>query len=124
MRVDGQPGTNALMLPLAYSIGVILNTFLHWIMFEKSYRGFSKPVLETFFHSLSASIIMGYVSFICLRAFSLVFPLEKVWGIFMQGFCSGIIGFARLKLKAHTPMQVYSGFALGFLIEFLLMLLY
>jgi len=94
LRVDGQPGTNALMLPLAYSIGVILNTFLHWIMFEKSYKGFSKPVLETFFHSLSASIIMGYVSFICLRAFSLVFPLEKVWGIFMQGFCSGIIGLA------------------------------
>ncbi len=39
-------------------------------------------------------------------------------------FCSGIIGFARLKLKAHTPMQVYSGFALGFLVEFVLMLFY
>lgn len=28
---------------------------------------------------------------------------------------SGLVGFARLKLEAHTPAQVYFGFALGFL---------
>ncbi|MCU0371215.1 MAG: hypothetical protein MUC31_07360 [Bacteroidales bacterium] len=28
---------------------------------------------------------------------------------------SGLTGFARLKLQAHTPGQIYSGFALGFL---------
>jgi len=28
---------------------------------------------------------------------------------------SGLTGFARLKLNAHTPAQIYSGFALGFL---------
>jgi membrane-associated phospholipid phosphatase len=27
---------------------------------------------------------------------------------------AGITGFARLKLKAHTPAQIYAGFALGF----------
>jgi len=37
---------------------------------------------------------------------------------------SGIVGFARLKLMAHTPAQVYSGFVLGFMIELLLMLFY
>ncbi len=94
LRVDGQNGTNALMLPLAYSIGVILNTVLHWVTFEKSYKGFSKPVLETLFHSFSASVIAGFVAFLSLRVFALVFPLEKVWGIFMQGFCSGILGLA------------------------------
>ncbi|MEI6396735.1 MAG: lipid II flippase MurJ [Candidatus Taylorbacteria bacterium] len=92
LRVDGQTGTNALMLPLAYSIGVILNTVLHWVTFEKSYKGFSKPVLETFFHSFSASVIAGAIAFMGLRIFANVFPLEKVWGIFMQGFCSGILG--------------------------------
>lgn len=92
LRVDGQKGTNALMLPLAYSIGVILNTVMHWVMFEKSYKGFSKPVLETLFHSFSASVIAGTIAFMGLRIFALVFPLAKVWGIFMQGFCSGILG--------------------------------
>jgi membrane-associated phospholipid phosphatase len=27
---------------------------------------------------------------------------------------SGLIGFARLKLQAHTPAQIYAGFVLGF----------
>jgi len=32
-------------------------------------------------------------------------------------FFSGILAYARLKLNAHTPSQVYSGFALGFIVE-------
>lgn len=37
---------------------------------------------------------------------------------------SGFVGFARLKLNAHTPAQVYSGFLLGFFVELLLMIYY
>ncbi len=37
---------------------------------------------------------------------------------------SGLVGYARLKLKAHTPAQVYTGFLLGFFIELGLMLYY
>lgn len=37
---------------------------------------------------------------------------------------SGLIGHARLKLNAHTPSQVYCGFALGLLVELVLMLFY
>ena len=48
--------------------------------------------MATFFQSFSASIIMGYVSFESLRIFSAIFPLTKIWGIFMQGFCAAIVG--------------------------------
>ncbi|OFY86381.1 MAG: hypothetical protein A3F72_11315 [Bacteroidetes bacterium RIFCSPLOWO2_12_FULL_35_15] len=37
---------------------------------------------------------------------------------------SGIVAYARLRLKTHTPSQVYSGFALGFFVELLLMIFY
>ena len=37
---------------------------------------------------------------------------------------SGVVAYARLKLNAHTPSQVYSGFGLGFLVELLLMVFY
>lgn len=37
---------------------------------------------------------------------------------------SGLVGFARLKLNAHTPAQVYTGFLLGFLVELFLMIYY
>jgi putative peptidoglycan lipid II flippase len=91
LKVDGQTGTIVLTLALAYSLGVILNTILHWWTFERSYPGFTKPVLSTLYHSFAASIIMGFAAFEGLRFFSF-FPQEKVWGIFMQGFCAGIFG--------------------------------
>jgi membrane-associated phospholipid phosphatase len=37
---------------------------------------------------------------------------------------SGIVGYARLKLNAHTPSQIYTGFTLGFFVELLLMIFY
>lgn len=32
---------------------------------------------------------------------------------------SGFVGFARLRLNAHNPLQVYAGFLLGFVCEFM-----
>ena len=37
---------------------------------------------------------------------------------------AGIVGYARLRLKAHTPAQIYTGFLIGFLAEFFIVLLY
>ena len=96
LKVGGQSGTSVLMLALAYSIGTILNAILHWWTFERAYPGFTRPVLSTLFHSFAASVIMGYASFLSLRIFAAVFPLTKVWGIFLQGFCAGIIGLVVL----------------------------
>lgn len=94
LKVAGQPGTSALVLALAYSLGVILNTVLHWWMFTKKFSGFTRPVLSTLFHAFSASVIMGYAAFLGLRLFALVFPLTKVWGVFLQGLCAGLFGLA------------------------------
>jgi putative peptidoglycan lipid II flippase len=91
-KVSGQKGTSVLVLPLAYSIGVFLNTVLHWYTFEKDYPGFTKPVLASLFQSFSASVIMGYVAFISLRFFNIFFPLTKAWNVFFQGFLAGIVG--------------------------------
>lgn len=92
LKVSGQPGTSVLVLGLAFSIGVLLNTVFHWFAFERSHPGFSKPVIATLFHSFSASVIMGYAAYLSLRIFAAAFPLERVWGIFMQGLCAGIVG--------------------------------
>jgi putative peptidoglycan lipid II flippase len=91
-KVSDQAGTSILVLPLAFSIGVLVNTYLHWHIFEKDYPGFTRPVISTLFQSFSASIIMGYVTFLSLRFFNLFFTLEKAWGVFLQGFCAGIVG--------------------------------
>ncbi len=91
-KVSDQVGTSILVLPLAFTSGILLNTFLHWYMFEKDYRGFSRPVIATLFQSFAASVIMGYVTFLSLRFFNIFFPLTKAWNVFLQGFCAGIVG--------------------------------
>lgn len=98
LKVSGQAGTLVLLLPFAYSAGILLNTLLHWLMFENDYPGFSKPVLFTLFHSFAASVIMGYTTFASLRLFD-IFPMEKVWGVFLQGFLAGICGITALILS-------------------------
>ena len=50
--------------------------------------------------------------------------LDMLFVLMVVLFCSGIVGYARLKLKAHTPSQVYAGFGLGFFVELLLMIFY
>jgi putative peptidoglycan lipid II flippase len=92
LKVGDQGGTGVLVLGLAYSIGVIVNTILHWWVFARSYPSFTRPVLSALFHSFSASVITGYAAFLSLRVFNAIFPLTKVWGVFMQGFCAGIFG--------------------------------
>lgn len=47
------------------------------------------------------------------------YMLVSYWLIIFSFFIAGIIGSARLKLKAHSPAQVYSGFIVGVLSLFL-----
>lgn len=93
-RIDDVPGSVMLMLPLGFSIGVTINMLLHWIAFEIDFRGYTASVARSLFQILSASIIMGSVTYWFLGVFNLRFDLNTFFGIFLQGFLSGIIGIA------------------------------
>ncbi len=97
-KVENLSGSSVLMLPLAYTVGVLLNTVFHWVMFHRDFNQFSRPVLRTLYESLGASVIMGYVAYLSLNLFDDVFNLSTVAGIFFQGFCAGIIGIAAFML--------------------------
>ncbi|MBU6370859.1 MAG: murein biosynthesis integral membrane protein MurJ [Patescibacteria group bacterium] len=93
-RVDGLPGTEVLALALGFSIAQIVNCVMLWIWFSREHPGFAAPLYRTLFQSFSASVIMGFVSYLALNFFSVIFNLNKVAGIFMQGFLSGLVGIA------------------------------
>ncbi|MES2437208.1 MAG: murein biosynthesis integral membrane protein MurJ [Patescibacteria group bacterium] len=92
LRVEDIPGSAVLMLPLGFTIGATINMILHWISFEREFRGYSKDVLRTLFQSLGAAIIMGAVTHQFLNVFAIVFDINTFAGIFFQGFISGILG--------------------------------
>jgi putative peptidoglycan lipid II flippase len=91
-RVSDIEGTAVLMLPLGYTIAVGINCLLLWICLGQEFSGFTRSLRATLFHSFSASVIMGLVTYFSLNIFDKIFDLDTVFGIFMQGFLSGIIG--------------------------------
>ncbi len=93
-KVSDISGSIVLVLPLAYSIGTTINALWHWVAFQREFPGFSAPVLKTFFASFSSSVIMGYVTYLFLNVFDKIFSINTLVGIFLQGFCSGILGIA------------------------------
>jgi len=96
LKVSGIPGTVVLMLPLGFSVGVLLNLLIHWIGFQGEFPTYSPSVLRTFFEVTGASVIMGYVTYIFLNIFANNFPhifnLDTLRGVFLQGFLAGSLG--------------------------------
>lgn len=92
LRVEGIEGTSVLMLPLSYSLAVLINALLFWIAFQKDFKRFSKTLSRTFFESLAAAIALAVVARQMLNVLDDVFDLNTFIGIFGQGFIAGIVG--------------------------------
>lgn len=93
LKVEDISGTDVLMLPLAYSMGTILNFILFWIFVKKDFMQKKEQFIsKTFFQVLGASFFVGLVSYLSLNTFSEIFSMNKFWGILLQGFISGIFG--------------------------------
>jgi len=92
LRVTNLPGTEILVLPLAFSIGMIVNALILWIYFEKDFGSITHVVGRPFRDSFIASIIIGYFAYVGLQIFDDIFNLETAMGVFSQGLFSGLLG--------------------------------
>lgn len=91
-RVERLEGSVVLMLALGYSLGTILNGVLLWLSFEREFKNFTKQVFNTSFQSLSSSIIAGFAAYLSLQFLAPLLDTSTLFGIFLQGFLSGILG--------------------------------
>lgn len=92
LRVSDLAGTAVLMLPLGYSIGMIVNAIL---LLSFLHREFPAEIIRTrkaFLHSFTASIIIGFAAYHGLQFFDDVFDLDTFRGIFLQGLGAGLLG--------------------------------
>jgi putative peptidoglycan lipid II flippase len=92
LKVTDIKGTEVLMLPLAYSVGTILNFILHWYFVRRDFMEHESFITKTFFQSLGASFFIGAVSYASLNILSPILGTTTGWGVFLQGFISGILG--------------------------------
>lgn len=90
-RVEDLEGTAVLMLPLAFSLGTIVNALLLWFYFQKDFGQFVPGVLTTLLNSISTALFSAYVAYIALVFFADIFNLNTFWGIFAQGLLAAIL---------------------------------
>ncbi|MFI5150458.1 MAG: phosphatase PAP2 family protein [Bacteroidia bacterium] len=98
---------------------VLLKIFRHFIL--AGCIGILLTTVINFFWKISAHTVAaggwcGALTGLCLLMYDPPLPaLFAVIGI------AGVTGYARLKLEAHTPAQVYAGYLLGFACTFFLL---
>jgi len=102
LRVSDVANTRVLTLPLAYSLGYIINAILLWYYFMKDFGTFSSPVLRSFVEVLSASVVGGSATYLALNALQGFLTLQTTFGVFSQGLLSGIIGGLVIMGILHT----------------------
>lgn len=91
-RVQDTPGTAVLMLPLAYSIGTLLNAWLHWLDLRHSYIKINGGVWRAFYQSLVSATVLGFVCYIVLNILAPIFGMHTFIGVFGQGALAGLAG--------------------------------
>lgn len=92
LKVTDITGTEVLMLPLAYSIGTIINFLLEWYFIKKDFMKEGSFISETLFQSLGASFFLAITTYLSLNALSPIFGTRTFWGVFLQGAISGTLG--------------------------------
>ncbi|MBU1091384.1 hypothetical protein KKA27_00760 [Patescibacteria group bacterium] len=109
LRVGDVSGASVLALPLAYSIGMILNFILLFVFFEKEFGGISLRVKKSALQVTASSVLSGATAYFFLSIFARIFNLDIFFGIFMQGFLAGILalfaGFVFLKLTNNRELK-------------------
>lgn len=93
LHVDGLPGTNVLMLSLAYTIGSVLNVVILTRLFARDF-GTRGSLRRTTIESAGAAFAIGVVGYLVLNVLSYFFALTTFLGIFFQGLFAGIAGIA------------------------------
>lgn len=89
LRVDGIYGTSVLMLPLAYSLGMIFNVSMLLIALHKIVDRVWIGMRRAFIQSFSIAVIMGFVAYHMLQFSVSYFDQKTLLGIFGQGLVSG-----------------------------------
>lgn len=109
LRVENVRGTEVLMLPLAYSVGIFFNTILLIYLFRKQFGRLLTPLKETLIQGSFSALVAGFVAYEFLEVFGMYLNLNSFAGIFLQGLVAGVAGLLTwwliLELMNNTDIR-------------------
>jgi putative peptidoglycan lipid II flippase len=92
MRVSDVPGTEVLMLPLAYSVAVLCGTFVLMFMFERQFNGFLRQIRRVLGESVAAATAGGTASYFALTILGSLEETTTLSAIVLHGALAGLVG--------------------------------
>ncbi len=94
MRLEEVEGVEVILLALAFTLGVFIKAAILWLMFQRSFPGFSAPVFRTVWQILLASLAVGSTAYIGLHFYAHFITLDTYYTleVFLQGAFAGIWG--------------------------------
>ena len=82
------------MIPLAFTIGLIINVVIIWRLFERDYGKFLSTIYDTLYQSLAAALLIGTTAYYTLIAVAGFFNTGTFLGIALQGLLAALFGIA------------------------------
>lgn len=92
MRVAGVPGSEVLILPFAFTLGMIVHSFVLLTIFGKLYALKLKSIGVTALHCTLAAVAVGSAAYIALNLFVHGVRTSTFLGILIQGVLAGCAG--------------------------------
>lgn len=108
-RVTDLPGTDILVLPLAFSIGMNINLAIFWVLFVRDFGELARDIGRATWQAFAASVFGGFAAYQALSALTLFLDQDTFWGIAGQGVLAGAFGllafFALLRLLDNQELK-------------------
>jgi len=92
LRVGDVPGTEVLLLPLAFSTGLLINLAALWHFFHRDFCSLGAAVNASLWQSFAAATFGGFVAYQVLSILATRLDLDTFRGIFNQGLGAGLAG--------------------------------
>jgi len=92
LRVGDVPGTEVLLLPLAFSTGLLVNLAVLWHFFHRDFGSLGAAVRASLWQSFAAATFGGFVAYQVLSILANRLDLDTFRGIFTQGLGAGLTG--------------------------------
>lgn len=92
MRVEGVPGTEVLMLPLGYSIALVMHAMILLTLFVREHNMPLSMISAPFARACGAAAAAGSASYFALNILVVGIRTDTFLGIFLQGFIAGMTG--------------------------------
>lgn len=103
LRLEGVEGTEVIILAIAYSLGVTVQTLALWIMAIRHFSLGSNWLWPHLGRALLAALVGATAAYLTLNFFVEGFNTERFIGVFLQGLWGGLAGIIGI-LIAYKSM--------------------